>query len=320
MTSLRRPPGVARRLPIPVPPALNETAESYLRRLAAINYLSLDDLRDHLGIKPGLVQLRLHPHHVARLVAITGYPLPQLVRALPQLSSTRADLAVHLNSPRPACPHCTRRHRGGRVFRYYPSNVHICPKHKIWVTGTIEHHQLIVDIGHIPAITAAHTRHRRAAAASATHGILHAFNVAHSIWDKLPDHPATAACDQRLAQLGLDPSGRVSIDDARYLAASYPNVVDIAVVLASPQWQRIGPSKRKLTRFLRKLGGRIVGEGGIYWPYYNGDPLAKWVNELTSTRIDWERLRPPAHLHLIRCHDRFRRPPGEPSTKLISIS
>ncbi|MFD8098602.1 TniQ family protein [Nocardia fluminea] len=319
MTPPRRPLGLARRLPIPVPPALNETSESYLRRLAAINYLSFDDLHDHLGIKPGLVQLRLHPPHVARLVAITGYPLPQLVRALPQLSGTRADVAVHLNSPRPACPHCTRRHRGGRVFRYYPTNVHICPKHKIWVTGTIENQQLIVDIGHISAITAAHTRHRRAAIASPTREIRHAFYVAHDIWDKLPDHPATAAYDQRLARLGLDPSGRVSIDDARYLAASYPNVVDIAVVLASPQWQRIGPSKRRLMRLLRKLGERIVGEGGIYWPYYNGDPLAKWVNALTPTRIDWERLRPPAHRHLIRCHDRLRRPPGEQPPVLIDL-
>lgn len=72
----RRPPP----LPIRPRPRRAETADDYIRRLAAANHLRFSYLRRYLGRRS------YGPVDPARLAALTGRELPAILRALPELA------------------------------------------------------------------------------------------------------------------------------------------------------------------------------------------------------------------------------------------
>nr|WP_218681725.1 TniQ family protein [Rhodococcus qingshengii] len=287
MTSRLRPSGQARQLPIPVPPAMNETIESYLRRLAVVNHISNDTLKRHLGLDPTRLGLRIRPGNLARLVVITGYSREQLTRALPQLSDLHTDSGLLEDWPRPACLACTNRHRGGPVTRYYPSYVHACPKHQIWFSGGQFDRGRVLDISGTPAVLAAHSRHRRLAQQRGPQPTQYAFNVARGVWNNLDSFPTFSGVKERLGILDPDARRFIALDDCEYLAASYPNVVNTAALLASPHWRRVASRQRTCNRFLTELGWRTSGERRPYWPQGKSDPIVKWIEGLTRASIDW---------------------------------
>lgn len=69
-------------LPVQVRPRRGETAESYLRRLAASNHLRFSYLRRYLGRPQG----SYGPVDPGRLAALAGRDLPAILRALPDLA------------------------------------------------------------------------------------------------------------------------------------------------------------------------------------------------------------------------------------------
>ncbi|GGK35295.1 TniQ family protein [Nocardia camponoti] len=294
-----RAPGLARQLPIPIPPAPNETTASYLGRLATVNHLAIDELKIHLGMNPTLLELRMRPPNLGRLVVITGYSRDQLTRALPELTSRHRDSTHLANWARPACPRCIRRHTGGRVIRYYPSYVHACPKHRIWLSDKHSHRHRLLDISAVPEVLAAHTTHRRLARRHQPQPAQYAFRTARRLfedndfWNSFADTTAFAGISNRLDILNPGET-RVLIDDPSFLAAIYPNAVDTAALLASPHWRRIASRKETVTRFLIELGTRVSGQRRTYWPRRNRDPIANWIEGLSREHIDWKRIELPS--------------------------
>jgi hypothetical protein len=300
MTSRRPALAQAPQLPIPIPPAMNETIESYLHRLAVVNHISYHTLTVHLGLTSDRRGLRMRPDNLARLAMVTGYSPEHLTRALPQLANRHTDPAHLANWPRPACPACTNRHRGGRVTRYYPTYVHACPKHRLWVSGgefQRIHRGDVLDISGTPAIVAAHSRHRRLAQQRGPQPTQYAFTVARGFWNNLASIPARSGVSERLGILKPVARPVISLDDLEYLAASYPNVVNIAALLASPHWRRVASRNGTRKLFLTELGCRTSGERRPYWPRHNSDPIAQWIDRLTHACIDWTKLRPPPHFY-----------------------
>ncbi|MBY6386609.1 hypothetical protein F6X56_02140 (plasmid) [Rhodococcus erythropolis] len=290
MTSRRRLSGQARPLPIPIPPSMNETIESYLRRLAVVNHISNDALKRHLGLDPTRLGLRIRLGNLARLVAITGYSREQLTRTLPQLSNWHTDSARFADWPRPACPACTNRHRGGPVTRYYPSYVHACPMHQIWFSGGQFDRGRVLDVSDTPAVLAAHSRHRRLAQRRGPQPTQYAFDVARGVWNNLVSFPACSGVKERLGILQPNARRFIALDDCEYLAASYPNVVNTAALLVSPHWRRVASRQHTCNLFLTELGWRTSGERHPYWPQGKSDPIVKWIEGLTRASIDWNML------------------------------
>jgi len=69
------------RLPVRPRPRQGETADSYLRRLAAANYLRFSHLRRYLSTPEG----SYGPIDPAKLAALAGRELPAILHALPEL-------------------------------------------------------------------------------------------------------------------------------------------------------------------------------------------------------------------------------------------
>jgi hypothetical protein len=69
-------------LPVPPPSRRGETADSYLRRLAAANHLRFSHLRRYLSTPEG----SYGPIHPGKLAALTGRELPAILHALPELA------------------------------------------------------------------------------------------------------------------------------------------------------------------------------------------------------------------------------------------
>ncbi|WP_084787060.1 TniQ family protein [Nocardia sp. Root136] len=289
-----------RRLPISVPPALNETTTSYLQRLATNNRITLKVLHDLLGINRGLVGLHLQPHHISRLAVATGYPKIQLDQALPQLTNRHTNLAYLLNWPRPACQNCARHYPGGRVMRYYPPSVHCCPKHRVWISSE-RYSRGTADISGTPEVIAAHTRHRRLTNQFGPKSTQYAFATAREVWGRISyDEADVRGIDRRLEILGLNPDGRVSLNDPRHLAASYPEVVDMCGFLVSARWQQAASRRETLTLFLATLGNLLAGKEWMYWPNNTSDPIGRWVDHLIGGSIPWGKVEPPPNFYLLQ--------------------
>jgi hypothetical protein len=109
-----------RRLPIPLPPAQNETLASGLHRLATVHGLPDGELRQHLrvGTRVGDVD-ELREDLGRRLAAVTGHPVEALARALPELRVPAPHWPALRHLAQRACPRCTARHEGGPVRRLF---------------------------------------------------------------------------------------------------------------------------------------------------------------------------------------------------------
>ncbi|MEH0975271.1 TniQ family protein [Micromonospora sp. CPCC 205546] len=123
-----------RRLPIPTPPTTWEIVNSYLERLAALNHTAVRDLEAAVDASPDKNSYRqTRTLNLDKLTALTGYPAHQLQRALPELRRPAPRWWLLQAFPRPACPPCVRRHRGGSIRRYYPHHVTACVRHNLWL-------------------------------------------------------------------------------------------------------------------------------------------------------------------------------------------
>jgi hypothetical protein len=76
-----------------------------------------------------------------------------------------------------------------------------------------------------------------------------------------------------------------------FLAATYPDVVALTVVLVSPYWHRIAANEDMRKLFYAEAGWRSRRDRN-YWPKRN-DPLHHWVEDLVAQRSDYHDH--PAH-------------------------
>ncbi|WP_083864158.1 TniQ family protein [Nocardia exalbida] len=273
---MRPSPGQARRLPIPAPPALNETTESYLRRLANVNHVTLGELKLHLGLSATSGVGDLPPHNLRRLATITGYSSAQLARALPDLGNRFLNRDLFSLPSRDACPACTRRHRGGTVTRYFPHHAHVCRRHRLWIREPT-YQGTFLDISPVPAILTAQARHRRLARRFGPIPTEHAYTTARDSWQYV--RQLTKTVD---TALGIFCPGRTRIfgDDPAFLAATYPDVVSLTVLLVSPYWRQLAADPDTRHRFYAEAGWRTRRDRR-YRPMRN-DTLHEWVEDLTA--------------------------------------
>ena len=232
-----------RRLPIPLAPAQHETLASWLHRLAAVHGLATAELRRHLRIGPhvgGPDELR---DLARRLAAVTGYPADRLARALPELRVPPPDWQSLRHLAQRACPRCTARHQGGPVRRLFAHHEYLCARHGYWIgppDPTRDDPPLRLG-GRLPDLVAAQHRLRRTDAGTA--GRLPSTPP--------PQRPASAStCASAPSTI---PCGHVGngawtcVMPAGYrrslfIAAIYPEVCALAVVLAATDWHAPAPA------------------------------------------------------------------------------
>jgi hypothetical protein len=89
----------------------------------------------------------------------TGYPLPRLNKALPELDNS-TDWLLLRDTPQPACPRCTAGHRGGHVMRLFAHDEYTCHRHGYWLGHPTSAKTTTSDLADLPEIITAQRTHR----------------------------------------------------------------------------------------------------------------------------------------------------------------
>jgi hypothetical protein len=274
-----------RRLPIRLPPFPNETVCFYTRRLEAANHLPFRALDEHLH-DPAKHSGPLLPH---RLASISGCPLDTLQHALPELRSgqpisliaTRAGALPGFDpTPRAACRRCTAsRGISGEVTCWVAPNVNICLRHQRWIGPTNRGDADQLDLAPLPEVVAAARRYRRLTRRLGNHRVEAIYPDALHITLRWVERRAYGQHrNRRLRLLASDPDRFwLASHHPAVRAATYPEVVTLTGLLASPHWLRVAASFDHLDhrRFYAEAARRL------HLPDYQPsgwDPLARWVD------------------------------------------
>ena len=287
-----------RPLPQLVAPFRDETISSYLARLAAANRLTPAALRALLAGN----HRKDTPVPLARLAAVTGLPPAALALAMPQICTPGELAGLHItNRPRArkdwsliACRHCTAGHP---VTRWALHDDLVCARHRRWISQD----QAQPDLTTQPDILTAHRRHRRLIRRHGRDTVMRAFRDADYIcirWrlDGIPD----SSFDHRM-EIFHGPGWRDRDDDDGIQtldAATYPQSVALARLLASPHWREQILRTRWPDEFAAEVS-RTVAPGytwdnypRIRWRRDTLDPLLEW--RIQTNRLQYEPL-PPGH-------------------------
>ncbi|GAA1623482.1 hypothetical protein GCM10009733_020140 [Nonomuraea maheshkhaliensis] len=316
-----------RRLPIAVRPAHQETLSSYVARLADVHGMPYKELWRCLSkrIRPTLPRRLLVAE---RLTALTGYPLPALQRALPELRDPPPDWSQLRHLAQWACPLCTARHPGGRVQCLFAHHEFLCTDHGYWFgpaekvgKGTVEplgavpHPRRLTN--HIPELPDAQRRHQRLVH---RHGWLRCFNGFEASLNLCahirphgppdPDNPWTARLERliRIERLGIRFK---AFDGWLFIAAIYPEAVHLTELFFSPAGRQLAEKTLSsgdghamaLAPLSRALGH--AGQGS-----FDSISINAWLRGALGT----ERLRP----RLTFPETRDRTVDGTPTERLDS--
>lgn len=288
-----------RPLPRMVAPFRDETITSYLHRLAGPNHIDPAALRALLAGS----DRKDAPVPLGRLAAVAGIPCRPLAYAMPQICTAGELSALHLrHRPRarpgwafPACRPCAA---GQPVTWWALHDDVVCYRHRRWISKDHEQPGLTRQ----PEILHAHRRHRRLIRRHGRDPVMRALRDAQHIcigWrlNGLRD----PGFDRRMEIFcgpGWDGPGEWA--PQAYDAATYPQSVAMARLLASPYWREriLGTSWAGHDEFTAELR-RTVAPGytwGNYprtrWRRDRDDPLLEW--RLDTRRLQLEPL-PPGH-------------------------
>jgi len=285
-------------LPRFVAPFRDETITSYLHRLAEANHIDPAGLRSWLAGS----DRKDAPVPLGRLAAITGMPRRSLACAMPQICTAAelSGLQIH-NRPRArdgwsfaACRLCAA---GQPVTRWALHDDVVCSRHRRWISK--DHDQ--PDLAAQPEILHAHRRHRRLIRRHGRETVMRAIRDARHIcigWrlDGLPD-PGYG----RRMEIFCGPGWQDRDDWPAQTsdAATYPQAVALARMLASPYWRTriLGSHWAGHDQFTAELR-RTVAPGYTWdyppprWRRGRDDPLLEW--RLHTRRLKFEPL-PPDH-------------------------
>jgi hypothetical protein len=278
-----------RRLPIPIPPATNETIKSYLLRLATIHDLIYEEMWTWVSV-PSDTGAKARVPVGQRLAEATGYQLSRLAKALPELDHGTDWLRLR-DTPQPACPRCTARHRGGHVMRLFAHHQYACHRHGYWLgppdVGQDHNLRPLTDL---PEILTAQRKHHRLVRAYGPipvfDAIIHAFKICAVLWKSGPEetygHSRWWHWDQRLDRLIPKTDSRTMFSHSRCYAAIYPEAVRIAELLASPTWRAKGtaplgdPDGDDRWELSEEFGLRLGLQD--YYPEDDKHPLNLWAD------------------------------------------
>ncbi|MFI0797031.1 TniQ family protein [Micromonospora rubida] len=232
-----------RRLPVPTPPVTWETVTSYLERLAVTNHTPVRDIEAAIDASPDKVSYsHTRTLNLDKLSALTGRPADHLRRVLPELRQPAPRWWLFQAFPRPACPPCVRRHRGGTVHRYYPHHVTTCVKHNLWL-GTrapaatawpVTDHA--INVKRLPEIKTAQIRHRRLVRRYGQTAVLIATAAAFDAWEYIHGRYVGHSQSQRLTVL-RPAAPQYHSQDPAFHAANYPEIIAAASLFVTRHWQ-----------------------------------------------------------------------------------
>lgn len=232
-----------RPLPRRVAPAHDETLQSYLTRLARVNRLDVDALREHAAGLRG----KSAPVPLDRLAALAGRPRLALGHAVLELCTPEDLTGMHVRDrPRPgrnarvACQCCTAaRGHSGMVRTWQLHEDCVCLRHRRWISAdTVSPSAGQPDLTRQPEILAANRRHRGLIRSHGRHAVLTAFRHAGHIvgrWRVRREHDESffrlleifhGTRDWRL------PETHPTVD-----AAAYPQTVAMTALLLNRTWR-----------------------------------------------------------------------------------
>jgi hypothetical protein len=291
-------PAMLRPLPRVIAPFRDETITSYLHRLAGPNHIHPAGLRSWLAGS----DRKDAPVPLGRLAAVTGMPQRSLACAMPQIC-TAAELSglPIQNRPRArdgwsftACRLCVA---GQSVTRWALHDDVVCYWHRRWISK--DHEQ--PDLTRQPEILLAHRRHRRLIRRHGRDPVMRAVRDARHIcigWrlDGLPG-PGFGRRMEIFCGPGWDDPDEWA--PQAFEAATYPQSVALARLLASPCWREriLGNHWAGHDQFTAELRRTVAPD--YTWDYPpprwrrgRDDPLLEW-------RLDTRRLKfaplPPGH-------------------------
>ncbi len=273
-------------MPRSIPPFPDETTSSYLARLAAANRLHVTRLRILLT---GASVSR--PIEARDLAAASGRPLQSLHQALPELRPGFVPPRGRpvLISPRPPCRRCiARRGISAPVTCWLPTEVNICPTHRIWLGAPARHgndteHEQH-DLADLPQLVHAQRRHWRLSRRHGRRTTAEAFAEAThvtSCWARRGHYVERRLPLMQILRGAQPSSARLHRDDPLIPIVTYPETVALAFVLAQPQWRHppalyedLSESGFAIYHFNREVNRQV----GIGHRTHNGypDPLTGW--------------------------------------------
>ena len=292
-------PLIPRPLPRLVAPFRDETITSYLHRLAGPNHIDPARLRSWLAGS----DRKDAPVPLSRLAAVTGMPCRSLAYAMPQIC-TAAELSglPVQNRPRArdgwsfaACRPCAA---GQPVTRWALHDDVVCYRHRRWISK--DHDQ--PDLTRQPEILHAHRRHRWLIRRHGRDPVMRAVRDARHIctgWrlDGLPDPGFGRRMEIFRGPGWADPDEWAP---QAFEAATYPQSVALARLLASPYWREriLGNHWAGHDQFTAELRRTVAPD--YTWDYRpctrwrrsRDDPLLEW--RLHTRRLAFEPL-PPGH-------------------------
>ena len=288
--------GPRRALPRTCRPAPDETTGSYLLRLAAANRVTGPDLIGYLtaGMSQSIAKVTL-----AALAAASGQPPVVLAYALPELRAQYPGqhslalqgrtLPAKPNTVRPACRRCAAVRTAERIDMWYRHEHTVCLRHLLWTGPGAGHPRDQVDLAAHPDIVHAQVRHQRLIREHG-HGIVRtAYHTAREIWETLIYRgwgvPCALARDMRLPAWFGHRDWPGDPRDPVHCAATYPEVITLTGLLASPHWRpfamsasaadhdrfraefqrRLPPGYRDLASASLQLRATVGGAPAAWW-------------------------------------------------------
>jgi len=275
---------ILRTLPDPVPPARQETSQSYISRLATIH--GMDSHRLWIQVT--------RPEHTGaarriavpeRLAALTGRSIHALAGAMPELREPAPNWEMFRHQPQTGCHLCDARHPAGRVVQLLPHHAYVCLRHSTWI-GPPDIDLPAVGLARLPDIIDAQRRHllllRRYGWAATYDAVLTSLMICAHIWstDGYPvPFGSWDTWDDRidiLIPFNRQKQDYLDFSTSRLFAAVYPEAVALASLIASPYWRQLaGGSEAERARFFAEVAHRITYPCSP--PDRGGDALAHWA-------------------------------------------
>jgi TniQ len=269
------------RLPIAVTPAQDETAASYVTRLAALHGMAFSELWQQVS-RPRTPGSPARFIAADLLAAVTGIPEQRLTHALIEIRRPEPDWLAYRHEPQHGCPRCTARRPGGVVRQLLPHHRYVCVRHRIWIGPPDLIDQPCPTLDELSEIVAAQRAHlrllHRLGPAATYDAVLTGFLICGHRWNQDAHHPEDVRLDwdDRAAELIPHREEETAFSTSRLFAATYPEAVKLAALIGSLHWRRLAagdPGGQR--RFASEVARRLREPD--YRPKVSKDPIAHWI-------------------------------------------
>lgn len=285
-----------RPLPLRIRPVIDETVDSYFKRLASANGYFFSVLRDHIT---GTLKVRAVPPQA--VLGLSGRPERKMRYAMLEFNSPQelANMSI-VGRPRPGivggtkCRSCTRAMGiEPPVVVWRRTEDVLCHRHRRW-PGT-EHD---IDLTDYPEVIQANKLHRRLIRKLGRKEVLPAFRSAKAIVDEWADRPSYRTEYDRRMRRFHGPKWKVSWRDPTVLASKYPQTVGLTRLLAVPYWKALALADPDGSpAFVEELRRTVEPQYDWYryshYRYY--EPVVRWFQDEREYRRD-PRWRMPVEL------------------------